>query len=114
MVVLFKEVKIKLHTAVKLLLSTKAELINNNTVISKYIIVFNKLKNTILNKLNPILVYYKVVALVLIISKELVDADTLKLLLVKINIKILKDDTIYKGCYCGHLGKPLGEPLDTS
>ena len=91
---LLEGVEVELCIAVEPLLNTEAELIDDSTVVLEYVVVFNVLESGVLDELNPVLVDCKAVALVLVVSEELVGADTLKLLLVEIDVELLGDDTI--------------------
>ena len=91
---LLEGVEVELCIAVEPLLNTEAELIDDSTVVLEYVVVFNVLESAVLDELNPVLVDCKGVALVLVVSEELVGADTLKLLLVEIDVELLGDDTI--------------------
>jgi len=93
-VALLEGVEVELCLAVELLLNTEAELIDDRTVVLEYVVVFNELECAVLDELDPVLVDCKVVALVFVANEELVDADTLKLLLVKIDVELLEDGTI--------------------
>jgi hypothetical protein len=93
-VVLLKGVEVGLCIAVELLLNTDAELIDDSTVVLEYVVVSNELESVVLDELDLVLVDCKGVALALVASEELVDADTLKLLLVEIDVGLLEDDTI--------------------
>lgn len=91
---LLEGVEVEVCIAVEPLLNTEAELIDDSTVVLEYVVVFNVLESAVLDELNPVLVDCKGVALVLVVSEELVGADTLKLLLVEIDVELLGDDTI--------------------
>ena len=78
----------------ELLLNTGSELIDDSTVVLEYVVVFNELESAVLDELDLVLVDCKVVVLVLVANEELVDADTLKLLLVEIDVELLEDDAI--------------------
>lgn len=93
-VALLEGVEVKLCIAVEPLLNTEAELIDDSTVVLEYVVVFNELESAVLDEVNPVLVDCKGVALVLVASEELVGADTLKVLLVEIDVELLGDDTI--------------------